>query len=54
MRDQTERHEAPAREARHARERMLEEQRRQDEASMVEQRRQDLERARSLQHGEGR
>ena len=54
VRDQSERHEAAAREAREARERMLEEQRRQDEARLVEQRRHDLERARSLQHGEGR
>lgn len=50
MNDQSERHEAGAREAREARERILEEQSRQDEARLAEQRRQGLERARIIQY----
>lgn len=54
MTGQTERQDAAVREAREARERILEEQRRQDEARLAEQRRHDLEQARTVQHGDGR
>ncbi|QOK24211.1 hypothetical protein IGS73_07585 [Janibacter indicus] len=50
MNDQSGRHEAGAREAREAQERILEEQRRQDDARLAEQRRQVLDRARTIQY----
>lgn len=50
MSDQSEHDDAWAREAREARERILEEQRRQDEARLAEQRRQGLDRARTVQY----